>query len=91
MSSELAPNSIAIAISAIISPACGPIICTPKTLSEVASASIFTKPSGSSIAFALEFAIKGNFPTLKLIFFSFNCSSVFPTEATSGVVKLHQV
>ena len=33
ISSELAPNSIAIVISAIISPAWGPIIWTPKTLS----------------------------------------------------------
>ena len=53
ISSELAPNSIAIAISAINSPAWGPIKWTPSTLSVVASAKIFTKPSGSSIAFAL--------------------------------------
>ena len=53
MSSELAPNSIATPISAINSPAWGPIICAPKTLSVVSSAKIFTNPSALSIAFSL--------------------------------------
>ena len=62
------------------------IKCAPNTLSVFSSAKIFTKPSASSIAFALELAINENFPILYLILFSFNCSSVFPIEATSGVV-----
>ena len=64
ISSALAPNSIARAISAIMSPQCGPIICTPKTLSVLASANIFTNPSVSLLTFALEFAKNGNLPTL---------------------------
>ena len=64
ISSELAPNSIAKAISAIISPQCGPIICTPSTLSVSLSAKIFTNPSVSLLTFALELAKKGNLPTL---------------------------
>ncbi len=52
----------------------------------VACAKIFTNPSDSSLTLALEFAIKGNFPTLYETFDSFNCSSVFPTEAISGEV-----
>ena len=39
-------------------------MCTPNTLSVFVSARIFTNPSGSSIAFALEFAANENFPTL---------------------------
>ena len=64
ISSELAPNSIAIDNSAIISPACGPIICTPNTLSVSLSVNILTKPSVSSMAFALELARKENYPIL---------------------------
>jgi len=45
-----------------MSPQCGPIICTPKTLSVFESAKIFTNPSDSLLTFALEFAINGNFP-----------------------------
>ena len=52
ISSELAPNSIAIAISAISSPAWGPIKWTPNTLSVVESAKIFTNPSVSLLTFA---------------------------------------
>jgi dihydrolipoamide dehydrogenase len=56
------------AISAIISPQCGPIICTPKTLSVLLSASIFTKPSVSLFTLARELEKKaykvGKFPFL---------------------------
>ena len=61
-------------------------MCTPNTLSEFESANIFTNPSVSLLTFALEFAKKGNLPTLYPMLFSFNCSSVFPTVATSGDV-----
>jgi hypothetical protein len=50
------------------------------------SAKILINPSASLLIFAREFAIKGNFPTLYSIPDSFNCSSVFPTAATSGEV-----
>ena len=53
ISSALAPNSIATPISAINSPAWGPIICAPNTLSVCSSARILTKPSASSIALLL--------------------------------------
>ena len=86
MSSELAPNSIATPISAINSPAWGPIICAPNTLSVISSAKIFTKPYVSSMALALELAINENLPTLYFKSRFFNCSSVFPTDATSGLV-----
>ena len=69
ISSALAPNSIANAISAIISPQCGPIICTPKTLSDLLSAKIFTKPSVSLLTFALELAKKWKFSDFIRFFF----------------------
>ena len=86
ISSELAPNSIARANSAIIVPATALIIDAPKTLSVFSSAIILTKPSVSELIFALEFAKNGNFPTLYLIFSFLSCSSVLPTIATSGEV-----
>ena len=61
-------------------------MCAPKTLSVFSSAKIFTNPSASSIAFALEFAMNENLPILYLYLTSFNCSSVLPIDATSGVV-----
>ena len=79
ISSEDAPNSIAKASSAIIVPASAEIIDTPKTLSVFSSAIILTKPSVSLLTYALEFAKKGNFPTLYLIFSFLTCSSVLPT------------
>lgn len=63
-SSELAPYSIPITASAIISPAPGPIICAPKILSVFLSARTLTNPSVVKIAFAREFARKGNVPFL---------------------------
>ena len=69
-----------------MSPQCGPIMCAPKILSVFESARIFTNPSDSLLTFALELAKNGNFPILYEIFLSFNCSSVFPTDATSGEV-----
>merc|ERR1712166_1015575 len=45
---------------------------------------ILTRPSELLLALALELAEKGNFPTLYLTPSSFNCSSDFPTLATSG-------
>ena len=86
MSSALAPNSIAIAASAIMVPATAPIIETPKTLSVFSSAIILTNPSVSLLTFALEFAKNGNFPTLYLIFSFLSCFSVLPIIATSGDV-----
>lgn len=63
-SSELAPYSIPITASEIISPAPGPIICDPSILSVFLSVKIFTRPSVLEIAFALEFARKGKVPLL---------------------------
>jgi hypothetical protein len=56
--------SIAMAISAISVPASGPMIWAPSSLSVLASASSFTKPSMSPIARARPLAVNGNFPTL---------------------------
>ena len=62
MSSDEAPNSIASASSAIIVPASGPMMWTPRTSSVAASARIFTKPSVSPLARAREFAWNGKAP-----------------------------
>ena len=48
-------------------------MCAPKTLSVVSSAKILTKPSASSNAIALEFAMNENLPILYFVFNSFNC------------------
>ena len=61
-SSELAPYSIPITASEIIYPAPGPMICAPSSLSVFFSANIFTIPSVSEIAFALELARNGKVP-----------------------------
>ena len=61
-------------------------MCTPKTLSVFLSAKIFTKPSASSLTLALEFAMKGNLPTLYSMDCFLSSSSVFPTDAISGWV-----
>ena len=50
--------------SPIISPTCGPSMCTPRIRSVVASASTFTKPSASWFTLARLLAVKGNLPTL---------------------------
>ena len=47
---------------------------------------ILTNPSDSLLTLALELAKNGNLPILYFMLSSFNCSSVFPTEATSGDV-----
>ncbi len=64
MSSEEAPNSIATAASPIMLPTSGPIMCTPRTRSVLASASTFTKPSVVALTLARAFAVNGNLPTL---------------------------
>src|ERR1700685_322704 len=64
MSSDEAPNSMAMAASPIMLPASGPRMCTPSTLSVLASARIFTKPSVVRFTLARALAVKGNLPTL---------------------------
>merc|ERR1719370_1522715 len=64
ISSQEAPYSIARAASLIISPAPGPIIWAPRSLSVFLSPRILTRPSVSLLDLALLFAAKGNFPTL---------------------------
>eukprot|EP00955_Chlamydomonas_euryale_P023751 250502-Chlamydomonas_euryale.AAC.23 len=61
-SSVLAPYSIASTHSWIISPALGPMMCAPSSLSVSAQAIILTTPSASSTARARELAMKENFP-----------------------------
>lgn len=61
-SSELAPYSIPITASEIISPAPGPMMWAPSSLSVFLSAKIFTIPSVLEMALALELAKKGNTP-----------------------------
>jgi len=63
-SSELAPYSIPMTASEIISPAPGPIIWAPKILSVFLSVKILTRPSVFEIALALELAKKGKVPLL---------------------------
>ena len=63
-SSELAPYSIAITASEIISPAFGPMMWQPRILSVSLSAKTLTKPSELPFARAREFAEKGKLPTL---------------------------
>jgi hypothetical protein len=62
MSSDDAPNSIAITPSAISSEASGPMMCMPSTRSVAASATIFTKPLVSPNARARPLAANGNDP-----------------------------
>ena len=64
MSSEEAPNSIAMPHSMIRLPASGPMMWTPSTRSVVLSARIFTKPSVVRLTLARPFAVNGNLPTL---------------------------
>ena len=61
-SSELAPYSMPITASEIISPAPGPIIWAPKILSVFLSAKTLTIPSVLEIAFARELAKNGKTP-----------------------------
>src|SRR5215813_8030116 len=64
MSSAAAPNSIATAASAIMLPASGPRMWTPRTRSVLASARIFTKPSVCRLTLARPLAVNGNLPAL---------------------------
>ena len=64
MSSALAPNSIAIATSAISTPASGPIMWAPSTRSVAASVRILTNPSVLPTERARLLAMKGNLPVL---------------------------
>src|SRR5579859_1509841 len=86
ISSDDAPYSMASAHSAIIVPASGPMICTPRTWSVLASAMNFTKPSVSPFALARPLAVNGNLPTLYSVPAALTSSSVLPTDATSGQV-----
>lgn len=61
-SSELAPYSTPMTASEIISPAPGPIIWAPRSLSVFFSARILTIPSVLVMALALELAKKGKTP-----------------------------
>ena len=65
MSSLVAPNSMAAAASAIMSPARGPRMCTPRTRSVWASARIFTEPSTSPSVRARPLARKEKRPLRK--------------------------
>src|ERR1700683_1742065 len=64
MSSAEAPNSMAIAASAIMVSASGPRMWMPSTASVLASARILTKPSVARLARARALAVNGNLPTL---------------------------
>jgi len=86
ISSAEAPYSAANTNSEIISPAFGPIICTPIILSVSLATNTFTNPAVSSLHLALELAMNGNFPFLYSIFLAFNYSSVYPIDAISGWV-----
>ena len=63
-SSELAPYSMPITASEIISPAPGPMMCAPSNLSVFLSARILTIPSVLEMALARELARKGKMPLL---------------------------
>lgn len=84
MSSHEAPYSMAKPASAIISPALGPMMWTPRTLWVSASAMNLTKPSVSMFVLALELATNGNLPVLYLMPAAFSSSSFLPVQATSG-------
>merc|ERR1719323_476682 len=85
-SSQLAPYSIARAASLIISPAPGPMMWAPNSLSVFLSPRIFTMPSVSLLHLALLLAAKGNLPTEYSIPSALRSSSFLPTQATSGCV-----
>src|SRR5260221_5615686 len=84
MSSEDAPNSMAMTASAIMLPASAQISCTPRTRSVFASAKIFTKPSLVKLTLARPLAVKGNLPTLYAIPAVLHSSLLFPTVANYG-------
>merc|ERR1719284_1467753 len=85
-SSEAAPYSIPTQASAINSPAMELTMCTPSNLSVALSASTFTKPASSATHLARELAPKTNLPFLYTTPSLLSCSSVLPTQATSGYV-----
>ena len=61
-------------------------MCAPSTRSVTASATIFTWPSFSPIAFARPLARNGNVPTFTVTPCVRASSSESPTEASSGHV-----
>ena len=63
-SSELAPYSMAMTASEIISPALGPMIWAPRIRSVSFSANTLTNPSVLPLARARELAEKAKFPLL---------------------------
>merc|ERR1712038_75021 len=83
-SSQDAPYSIAKAASLISSPAAGPMMCAPSSLSVFLSPRILTKPSVSLLVLARLLAAKGNLPTEYSTPSDLRSSSDFPTHATSG-------
>src|SRR5690606_9952862 len=86
MSSLLALNSIAITASATSSDAIGPMMCTPRISSVLASATILTKPVVSPSARARPLARKGNWPALYSRPSALSCCSFLPTQEISGEV-----
>src|SRR5258708_7094158 len=62
------------------------MMCMPSTRSVAASATIFTKPTGSSIPSARPLIENGNWPVFTAIPSAFACCSLLPTQAISGEV-----
>src|SRR6185503_16894418 len=79
-------NSIATTASAISSPAIGPMMCTPRISSVFSLARNFTRPLVSPNARARALAENGNTPARYAMPSAFNCCSVLPTQAISGLV-----
>src|SRR6185503_13976779 len=86
MSSAEPRNSIATTASAISSPAIGPMMCTPRISSVFSAARNFTRPLVSPRARARALAENGNTPERYATPSAFNCCSVLPTQAISGLV-----
>src|ERR1039458_1506891 len=89
ISSTVASNSSAVTASAMISVAYGPIMCTPSTSPNFASATTFTNPSCASRIVAFELPTNGNLPTFTWKPFSFAAASVRPTLAICGSQYVH--
>ena len=84
----MAPISIASAASAMSSVTSGPIMCTPRTLSVLASAMTLHQPSVSLSDIARPDAANGNLPSTgsKPAFLASSIDR--PTDAISGSVKI---
>src|SRR5262249_6542759 len=86
MSSAEPRNSIATTASAISSPANGPMMCTPRISSVSFLDRNLTSPVVSPSARARAFAENGKLPARYSTPSVFNCCSVLPTHAISGLV-----